>query len=76
MSEIHVKVHAEADGFWAEVEELPGCFASGRSLAELERALNEAIDLYLADEPGSAPELRPGVLGTELTEVVKIPVAG
>lgn len=74
MGEIHVKVHAEADGFWAEVQELPGCFASGESLAELEQTLNEAIDLYLADEVGTAPELRPGVLGSELTEVVKVPV--
>lgn len=46
-----VTVHAEDDGtFWAEVEELPGCFASGDSLAELTEALAESISLYL-DQP-------------------------
>ncbi len=46
-----VTVHLEDDGsFWAEVEELPGCFASGDSLAELTEALAESISLYL-DQP-------------------------
>lgn len=44
-----VAVHQEGDTFWAEVEELPGCFATGRDLAELEEALVEAITLYRQD---------------------------
>jgi predicted RNase H-like HicB family nuclease len=36
------------DGWWAEVEDLPGCFASGDTLEELEEALIEAISLYLS----------------------------
>jgi predicted RNase H-like HicB family nuclease len=44
-----VAVHQEDDTFWAEVEELPGCFATGRDLAELEEALVEAITLYRED---------------------------
>jgi predicted RNase H-like HicB family nuclease len=45
-------VHRE-DGqeLWADVEELPGCFASGRDMNELREALDEAVSLYLS-EPG------------------------
>jgi predicted RNase H-like HicB family nuclease len=46
-----VVVHeAEPDetGFWAEVEELPGCFASGDSLDELEADVRDAIETYIA----------------------------
>lgn len=55
MSEIQeytVNVHQEDDGsLWAEVVELPGCFASGANLDELREALEEAISLYLHDQP-------------------------
>ena len=47
-----VRIHSEpGEDPWAEVEELPGCFASGRDMAELRAALAEAISLYLS-EPG------------------------
>lgn len=50
--EFIARVHHEDDGmFWAEVLDLPGCFASGESLDELKDALEEAISLYLHDEP-------------------------
>lgn len=45
-----VLVHAaESDegGFWAEVVELPGCFASGDTLDELESDVRDAIESYL-----------------------------
>lgn len=45
------KIHREDDSLWAEVLDLPGCFASGDSLDELREALEEAVRLYLADEP-------------------------
>jgi predicted RNase H-like HicB family nuclease len=46
-----VRVHHEDDGsYWAQVKELPGCFASGDTLDELWEALQEAISLYLADD--------------------------
>jgi predicted RNase H-like HicB family nuclease len=47
-------VHVHHDGdhdLWADVEELPGCFASGRDLDELREALDESVSLYLSD-PG------------------------
>ncbi len=76
MNQIHVKLHSEEGGFWGEVLEMPGCFASGESLPELEEALNEAISLYLSDEPGDPPMIRTGALDLSLTEVVEVPVAG
>jgi len=46
----HVAVHEEDDGsFWAEVDELPGCFASGFSFEELQEATFEAIQLWLPE---------------------------
>ena len=57
-----VRVHEEDDGsFWAEVLDLPGCFASGDSLDELREALQEAISLYIADDPeaGRISTMRP-----------------
>jgi predicted RNase H-like HicB family nuclease len=47
-----VRIHSEPDeDLWAEVEELPGCFASGQDMSELRAALAEAISVYLS-EPG------------------------
>jgi predicted RNase H-like HicB family nuclease len=50
--EFSVKAHVrKEDGwYWGEVEELPGCFASGRTMDELLEALTEAITLYLQGE--------------------------
>lgn len=46
----NAKIYEEDDGsYWAEVEELPGCFASGATLDELREALIEAISIYVAD---------------------------
>jgi predicted RNase H-like HicB family nuclease len=51
-------VHQGDDGtFWAQVEELPGCFATGDDLDELREAVEEAILMYLA--PAEAPQ-QPG----------------
>jgi len=55
--ELTAGVRRESGSYWAEVRELPGCFASGDSLDELLGALEEAVRLYLADEstgPGGA----------------------
>ena len=47
-----VRIHNEgADGLWAEVLELEGCFASGFDPDELREALEEAIGQYLS-RPG------------------------
>jgi predicted RNase H-like HicB family nuclease len=49
--EITVVVHQERQSFWSEIKELPGCFASGGTLDELREALEEAIGLYLYEDP-------------------------
>lgn len=47
-----VGVHREAGGYWAQVESIPGCFASGQTLDELCQALHESIALFVGeDEP-------------------------
>ena len=63
-----VRVHQEpGHELWAEVLELPGCFATGTDMEDLRQALTEAIGLYLSgpgsevhvsleDEPGTVIE--------------------
>lgn len=58
--ELTVVVHEERGTLWAEVPELPGCFATGRTLSELSEALAEAIGLYLWDLPAQLSEPPPG----------------
>lgn len=43
-------IHEEDGSYWAEVKELPGCFASGETLDELKEALVEAILMCLEDD--------------------------
>jgi predicted RNase H-like HicB family nuclease len=52
MMELEVIVHhdSETGGYWAEVVQLPGCFAAGHSREELEESLKEAISLYVEGE--------------------------
>ena len=61
--DLTVETHAEGDGFWSEIRELPGCFASARTLSELREAIGESIGLYLWDVPATlgAGELRVGL---------------
>jgi predicted RNase H-like HicB family nuclease len=52
--ELTARVHREDDTYWAEVVQLPGCFASGESLDELAEALSEAIRVYRSDPENAA----------------------
>lgn len=45
-----IQVHEDDDSYWAEVKELPGCFASGDSIEELWANLAEAMGLYLSSD--------------------------
>ncbi|HLG11617.1 MAG TPA: type II toxin-antitoxin system HicB family antitoxin [Dehalococcoidia bacterium] len=45
---VHEEPVEDGGGFWAEVEELPGCFASGDTLDELEKDVREAIESHVA----------------------------
>jgi predicted RNase H-like HicB family nuclease len=59
-TEYTVRVHEEGGSLWAEVVELPGCFASGDSLDQLSEALSESIALYLDDPLRPIEPLRIG----------------
>lgn len=48
--EITANIRSEDGSYWAEVPELPGCFAAGITLDELFDSLREGIELYLADD--------------------------
>lgn len=57
--ELHAVIHEEDGSYWAEVKELPGCFASGHDLEEVKQALVEAIELVLKGDDGqTAPSVR------------------
>lgn len=59
--EYRVFVHEEDGSYWAEVEALPGCIASGRDLDELREAVVEAITLYLlAGDAATIEQRAPG----------------
>lgn len=47
-----VKVHEEDGMLWAQVKQIPGCFASGEDLGELQEALMEAIQMCLPEGIG------------------------
>jgi predicted RNase H-like HicB family nuclease len=68
--EFTVETHAEGDGYWSEVRELPGCFASAATLSELREAVGEAVGLYLWDVPAQlgAGELAVGEARVEVLE--------
>ena len=58
-----VLVHAaepDETGFWAEVVELPGCFASGATLDELESDVRDAIETYLLALAARGEPIPPG----------------
>lgn len=43
-----VQIHNDEEGgFWAEVEEIPGCITQGETIEELEANLQEVIEMSL-----------------------------
>ncbi len=64
---LHVDVHHEEGSYWAEVRELPGCFASGDTAAELIESVEEAVALYLAPPEGDAPPVAIALAGFDLS---------
>ncbi|MGK2878469.1 MAG: type II toxin-antitoxin system HicB family antitoxin [Solirubrobacterales bacterium] len=62
--EYTVKVHRDDDNsYWATVDELPGCFASGFTLDELSESIGESVALHLAGDgaPDRPPRAAPVV---------------
>lgn len=57
--ELTTRIHFEGGVYWADVSELPGCFAAGSNLDELFVSLREGVALYLADDnPQGQPDAR------------------
>ncbi len=55
-----VMVHQAEDGtFWGKVKELPGCFATGDDLDELQEAVVEAIGMCLPELQHVPDQSRP-----------------
>lgn len=52
--EVIVRRDSETGALWAQVVQLPGCFASGHNRKELMESLQEAIELYLEDADASS----------------------
>lgn len=45
----HFQVNQEENGYWANCLELKGCVTEGDTLLELEKNMEEVLDLYLDD---------------------------
>lgn len=54
-----IDLHFEKDHVWAQVKELPGCFATGRDLEELADALTEALNMCLGDGEVASVRIEP-----------------
>jgi antitoxin HicB len=54
----HFKVHKEGKGFWAQCIELTGCVTEADSMVELQKNMQEALNLYV-EEPEDSKELAP-----------------
>jgi predicted RNase H-like HicB family nuclease len=68
LEQVTIRVHDEGtEGLWAEVVELPGCFASGATRAELHEALEDALSLYL-----STPERQARVRLTDIPKAESV----
>jgi predicted RNase H-like HicB family nuclease len=55
----HEAAEEDGGGFWAEVEGMPGCFASGKTLDDLNQDIRGAIEAYvgwLEDHGEPVPE--------------------
>ena len=49
----HFKIHKEADGFWAECLEIPGCVTQADSREELAVNMEDAINTAIQEPEGS-----------------------
>jgi predicted RNase H-like HicB family nuclease len=56
--DLTARIRLEDGSYWADVAELPGCFASGDTLDELLDSLKEGVALCLGDEGGQSRPLR------------------
>ena len=72
--DLTVRITQDAAEYWSEIDELPGCFASGRTLSELHEAIGEAVGLYLWDGPGQVKPAEPKGLKAAGITYLHLPV--
>lgn len=62
----YVIERAEDGGYWGYLPDLPGCTTAGESVAEVEKQLPEAVELYLSyyRERGQTPPEPSSRVGT------------
>jgi len=65
-----VIIEGEGDSFSAYVPELPGCVAAGKSIAEVEKLIREAIEFHIEGmREAGEPVPLPTASGTTIVEV-------
>jgi predicted RNase H-like HicB family nuclease/DNA-binding XRE family transcriptional regulator len=71
----HFKVHKEGKRFWAECLELEGCFTQADSMQELQKMMQEALNLYIC-EPEDSTRLAnlPNQSIKKSKNIVEVPV--
>ena len=66
-----ILIEGEGGSYSAYVPELPGCVATGKSIAEVEQRMREAIAFHLAGMREDGDEiLTPTTVATAIVEVV------
>jgi predicted RNase H-like HicB family nuclease len=43
-------IHKEEDGYWAECQEIKGCFAQAKTVDELKELMKQSIYLYFSED--------------------------
>lgn len=65
-----VIIEGEGDSYSAYVPELPGCIATGKSVAEVEKLIREAIDFHIEGmREAGEPVPPPTATGTTIVEI-------
>lgn len=65
-----VIIEGEGDSYSAYVPDLPGCVAAGKSIAEVEKLIREAIEFHIEGlREGGDPVPPPTAAGTTIVEV-------
>ncbi len=65
-----VIIEGEGDSYSAYVPELPGCIAAGKSIAQVEKLIREAIEFHIEGmREAGEPVPPPTSTGTTIVEV-------
>lgn len=68
-----VIIEGEGDSYSAYVPELPGCVAAGKSIAEVDQLIREAIDFHIDGLRENGDPVPPATAAG--TRIVEVPTA-